>query len=338
MTYAPDDWNEEIPADPRDPGEVFIPESGAYRHDMAGAHRERFAGLPIMRAADWQAGAVAAGPAEVAHPYPWQVAWELVVGETDGSLENLLDTVEGHHVRAIVFPDGGARDAPEILAANAHRLPRLRSVFLGMIEPEYFEISWIQQGDLTPLLEAYPRLERLDVRGSDGLELSPVRHEHLKVLRFESGGLPGKVVRAVGESAFPGLEHLELWLGVAHYGGDATVADLRGILSGERLPALRRLGLRDSEFQDDVAAAVAAAPVVARLESLSLAMGELTDTGAEALLSGQPFTHLRHLDLHHHFVSDEMADRLRRALPGVTVDLSEKQPFAEGATYVAVSE
>ncbi|MFC7639817.1 hypothetical protein ACFQX6_01220 [Streptosporangium lutulentum] len=44
---------------------------------------------------------------------------------------------------------------------------------------------------------------------------------------------------------------------------------LEPILSGERLPTLKHLGLQDSEIQDEIASAVASAPVVARLESLS---------------------------------------------------------------------
>nr|BFE77741.1 hypothetical protein GCM10020093_003420 [Planobispora longispora] len=156
---------------------------------------------------------------------------------------------------------------------------------------------------------------------------------------FESGGLPAEVVRAVGASEFPALEDLDLWLGVEEYGGDATVADLGPILSGERLPALRCLGLQDSEIQDEIAAAVATAPVVARLETLALAMGTLTDAGAEALLTGQPLTHLRRLDLSHHFLSEEMAERLRAALPGVEVDLSDRQEADEDDwRYVAISE
>ncbi|MEU2258588.1 aminotransferase class I/II-fold pyridoxal phosphate-dependent enzyme [Nocardia xishanensis] len=48
---------------------------------------------------------------------------------------------------------------------------------------------------------------------------------------------------------------------------------LREPLSGDRLPALKHLALRNSETQDDVCAALAAAPVVARLESLDISMG-----------------------------------------------------------------
>ncbi|MEV5826177.1 hypothetical protein AB0L25_11425 [Spirillospora sp. NPDC052242] len=78
---------------------------------------------------------------------------------------------------------------------------------------------------------------------------------------------------------------------------------------------------------------------VARLESLSLAMGTLTDRGAEALLSGRPLTHLRRLDLRHHFLSEGMAERVRAALPGVDVDLGDRQePKDHDWFYVEVSE
>jgi hypothetical protein len=90
-----------------------------------------------------------------------------------------------------------------------------------------------------------------------------------------------------------------------------------------------------------VAAALAAAPIVARLEVLDLSMGMLTDAGATALLTGQPLTHLRKLDLHHHFLSEPVMQRLRDELTeaGVEVDLSEAgDPEDEDERYIAVSE
>ncbi|MFC6680091.1 STM4015 family protein [Nonomuraea ferruginea] len=187
-------------------------------------------------------------------------------------------------------------------------------------------------------MEAYPRLTRLEVRGGSGLGLSPVRHQALRILRVETGGLPGEMTRAIAASDLPALEHLELWLGEENYGGDTAVSDLAPILSGERLPALRHLGLQDSEIQDEIAAAVATAPVVARLESLGLSMGALTDAGAESLLTGQPLTHLRALDLHHHYLTASMMRRVADALPGVRVDLSEQETPEEDWRYIAVSE
>ncbi|MBG0829854.1 STM4015 family protein [Planomonospora sp. ID67723] len=239
--------------------------------------------------------------------------------------------------------EGHTSELPvRLLSGAADRLQNVRSIYLGDISQEQSEISWIEHGDVTPLLEGFPKLEKLVIRGSSGLRLRPVRHEALRVLEFESGGLPAEVVRAVGASEFPALENLDMWLGVDEYGGDATVADLGEILAGERLPSLRHLGLQNSEIQDEIAAAVASAPIVARLEALSLAMGTLTDAGAEALLSGQPLTHLRRLDLSHHYLTHAMMDRVRKALTGVVVDLSDRQEEEEDGEevwrYVAVSE
>ncbi|GGL25137.1 STM4015 family protein [Planomonospora parontospora] len=283
-------------------------------------------------------------------PLPRAQAWSLWLNEYyDGEepfedyFTRFLADVDTTVVRELVFqmwgsPHASSEQAVRMLAEAAERFPALRVIALGDIPSDECEISWIEQSDVTPLLEAFPKLEVLEVRGGSGLRLRPVRHEFLRVLRFESGGLPARAVQAVGACELPALEHLELWLGVSRYGGDAAVEDLAGILSGEGLPALRHLGLQDSEIQDEVAAAVASAPVVARLESLALSMGALSDAGAEALLNGQPLTHLKRLDLNHNFLSDGMAERVRKALPGVAVELFEREGAGNERRYVAVGE
>ncbi|GAA3926364.1 hypothetical protein GCM10023085_04660 [Actinomadura viridis] len=238
------------------------------------------------------------------------------------------------------------RDPVAILTAAAARLPNLKALFLGDILDWEHHISWIEQFDLTPLFEAFPGLEHFETRGGKGLRFEPMRNDVLRVLRFESGGLPATAVRSVTASDLPALEHLDLWLGTGLHGRDATLDDLGPILTGERLPALRHLGLQNADFQDEIAEAVASAPVVARLESLNLSMGTLTDRGAEALISGQPLTHLERLDLHHHYLSEAMADRLRAVLPGVELDLDEalgEAPWLASewdmpGAYVAVAE
>jgi hypothetical protein len=148
------------------------------------------------------------------------------------------------------------------------------------------------------------------------------------------------VVRAVGDCDLPALTHLELWLGTDNYGGDATVEDLRPILAGTRFPRLTTLGLRDAEIADQVAAALASAPVVARLEVLDLSLGLLSDTGASALLAGQPLTHLRHLDLHHHFISQPVQDRLAAEVreAGVKLSLFDAGDPDGDDRYIAVAE
>lgn len=316
-------------------------------------HFETFHGLPVFSLPE---------PREEPLPAADGVAWRLDcfdAGEMPFAelWRSFTDRVPSADVRALVIGPWWddeyteLRPALELILADAERFPALRALFLADVTGEECEISWLQLTDVTPVLEAFPLLEEFCVRGGDSqglgeepLSLRPVRHEALRVLRFESGGLPGHVVRAVGACELPALEHLELWLGVSHYGGDATVSDLAPILAGGRFPALRHLGLQDSEVQDEIAAAVASAPVVAQLESLSLSMGTLTDSGAEALLGGQPLTGLKWLDLHHHFLSEAMADRVRTAFgsAGTEVDLSEHQTPHRWQNqewrYVAVSE
>ncbi|MGW4473295.1 STM4015 family protein [Nonomuraea sp. NPDC004354] len=322
-------------------------------------HLESFYGLAVRELGDDPRDVAEDAPGDAAlrgavpsGEDPGNVAWRVAAAPFDeekpafaDSFERLLATVDPGSIRALVVGwwgagwEGQRSDIPiAAITAAADRLTALEAVFVGDIVSEECEISWIEHGDVTPLLTAFPRLRRLDVRGGTGLKLAPVVHESLETLRFESGGLPAGVVRAVGDSSLPALRHLELWLGEENYSGDSRPADWARILRGERLPALCHLGLQDSELQDEVAAAVAAAPIVARLESLDLSMGTLSDTGAEALLSGQPLTHLRSLDLSHHYLSDAMQQRVRAALAGVEVDLSDRQDEDDEWRYVAVSE
>ncbi|BCL18100.1 STM4015 family protein [Micromonospora sagamiensis] len=302
-----------------------------------------FDGLPVVRF-DREAEL----PAD-----PSMVAWRVEAPRYDSppeelaaELDALLSRVPADAIRALVVgPWGDAYDRPapvELLVSLAPRLTGLRALFLGEMTFEECEISWIRHGDVTGLLEAYPALEVLRVRGAEGLALKPVRHEALRELAFESGGLPATVVRAVGDCDLPALTHLELWLGVEDYGADATVEDLAPVLGGERLPALRHLALCNAGIADEVAAAVATAPVVARLEVLDLSRGVMTDAGLDALLAGQPLTHLRQLDLYHHYLSEEAAQRAVAQLPGVRVDVSDPQEADEDGDevyrYTAVGE
>ncbi|MER5277233.1 STM4015 family protein [Streptomyces sp. NPDC002809] len=319
-------------------------------------HPETFHGLPVFTLPP--PGEEGSTPASL--PESGSVAWRLDCAwegpAFPGIWQRFLDTVDPAAVRALLigpwWPDGYTSFAPvaELIVSDAARFPALRALFLADVVGEECEVSWLEMSDITSLVEAYPRLEELVVRGGgdavpeeEKLQLRPVRHLALKSLRFESGGLPGHVVRAVGASELPALERLEFWFGASWYGGDATVEDMRPVLSGSGLPRLRHLGLQNSEIQDEIAAAVASAPVVAQLESLSLSMGTLSDTGATALLNGQPLTHLTSLDLHHHYLTEPVTSRVRElcAREGVHVELDEADywdPEDDEPRYVAVSE
>ncbi|MEU8709770.1 STM4015 family protein [Streptomyces sp. NPDC048565] len=272
-----------------------------------------------------------------------EVTWEEEFGA-------FLDAVDPSGVEALIIGQWGESYEENstypigLVTAAADRLTSLKAVFVGDLTAEEAEISWIEQSDVTVLLTTFPALTHFGVRGGTDLVFPPVKHEALRELTFESGGLPAQALRGVLDSELPALEHLELWLGVSAYGGDATVPDLAPLLAGGRFPRLRHLGLCNSELQSEIAAAIASAPVVAQLRTLDLSNGTLGDEGAAALLDGQPLTHLTSLDLHHHFLTEPMERRVKEALEphGVSVDLSGRsEPWdnrgPEGR-YTAVAE
>ncbi|MFI6345385.1 STM4015 family protein [Streptomyces sp. NPDC050560] len=305
-------------------------------NDWKKLHGSDMGGLPTFA---FPRAGESAGKLPDAASVAWKVrvqAWGDEEKWTD-AFARFLDTVDTARVRALVIgaweepQDGGAQEVVEAVAAARDRLPALRHLFFGDIDSEECEISWIEQTDVAPLLTAFPDLESFRVRGALSLALTPLRHEKLRHLTVESGGLPDAAVREIAACDFPALVELDLWLGEPNYGGTAEVSDLAPFLDGTRLPALRSLALRNSEIQDRIAAAYASAPVVARLKRLDLSMGILTDEGAAALLGGQSLTHLAMLDLHHNYLTDAVRSRIEEALApaGVELDLDPDDAYED---------
>lgn len=226
----------------------------------------------------------------------------------------------------------------EALLAHREALANLQALFIGDLTYEDCEISWIQQRALGHLPGALPGLEWFGVRGGEGLDLSGLKSERLRGLVVQAGGLSGAVVRQVAAAELPALEHLELWLGTEDYGGSSGVEDLRPILDG-RFPGLRHLGLRNADYTDAVAAALADAPVMRALDTLDLSMGTLGDDGARALLASPHLDRLGRLNIAHHYLSDaalgELAGRLGDRLAGAALRKEEED---EGYRYVQVGE
>ncbi|MFF8765158.1 STM4015 family protein [Nocardiopsis dassonvillei] len=336
-------------------------------------HITEFAGLPVVEfpaVETEEAGIYSEDPPQspealaAAIADPGSVAWRLRVSSVYPAEDfgdyfaRFLAAVDTGRIRALIVggwgdfeeepPSTVPRDA---LIAGADAFPELRALFFGEILQEEYEISWIHQTDLAPLVAAFPLLEELTVRGTgdpylgDGkLELALAEHTGLRTLVLQTGGLPGQVAREVAASPLPSLENLELWLGVENYRGDTTPDDLARVLSGEAFPELRYLGLRNAEDVDEWVPVLAEAPVVSSLDVLDLSLGILTDKGGEALVeSASAFAGLRRLDLHHHYLSEDVQARIRAALPGVEVDLSEhREPYTHGGGepyyYTAVAE
>lgn len=278
--------------------------------------------------------------------YRLRIGWEHETTVVD-QLSALLQSKGSERLQSLVIgawhgddSDAAPTELVEALVSARDRLPRLRNLFIGDIISEENEASWIHLMDLSALLSAYPKLEHLTVRGSIDLSIGSLSHAGLKELVLQSGGLPVSVIHEIATAKLPALEHLELWLGVPNYGGDATVEDLSPFLSGTLFPKLKYLGLKNSEIQDEIAGVVAVAPVLAKLDVLDLSEGTLGDEGARSLLGSPNIRKLKLLDLHHHFISEPVQTELRSL--GPEVDLSEKkEPYDWGGDdnrYNAVSE
>jgi hypothetical protein len=228
----------------------------------------------------------------------------------------------------------------EALAAARHRLPKLRALFLGEITMEESEISWISQSDVSPLFTAFADLESLYLRGGNGLQLGRPRHAQLRKLVIETGGMSVALLREVTSGDLPALRDLELWLGDEEYGNDVTTEDIAKLLAAGPCSRLIRLGLRDDCRADDTAKLLAAVGVPETLEELDLSMGTLGDEGANALLASDWLPRLKHLDIHHHYVTGAVVESLRRVVASLNADDVQEPDNWDGEErrYVAVGE
>jgi hypothetical protein len=234
-----------------------------------------------------------------------------------------------------------SQDAVETIVSGASKLPKLKALFFGDITSEENEISWIEQSDVSAFWGAFPHLEEIGIRGTNQLQLGRIKHASLKKLVIQTGGMPRTVLASVINADTPALEHLEVWLGTDGYGGDCRVADLAPLLDGTRFPNLKTLALRNCEWADDLAIAVAASPILSRIKTLDLSMGTIGDAGVGALVVSPAVKKLQHVNISHHYASDEMIARLQAL--GISVDASGKVDAdeyggGEDDRYVAVSE
>ena len=260
-------------------------------------------------------------------------------------MEAFVNSSQAEETEALVIGsweeayESAPTEAFNLLINSASKLTNLREIFVGDMDSEDCEISWIQQLNYKPLLSSFPQLERLHIKGSTGLVLSdtPIHHSNLKALTIECGGLPKSVIQQIVAANLPNLEYLQLYLGVEDYGFDASLTDLLPFMTQPLFPKLKHLGLLDSELADEIAQAIADAPVLKQLESLDMSQGTLTDKGAQHLLDSDAIKKLKKLDLHYHYLSSDMMKKLK-TLP-LTVDVSDQQePEEDDWRYPAVTE
>ena len=225
----------------------------------------------------------------------------------------------------------------EAIVKNGIR-PSIRELVVGDYERvDDTEISWTDVGSLKGLWTILPNLEQLTVQGG-GIALGTISAPNLKQLRLWTGGLPKEPMEQIGKASLPALEELEIWFGADEYGAECDVSSLAGLLTGRGVPALKKLGLMNSEFANELPSALAKSALLPQLTELDLSMGTMTETGAQALARhADAFKHLTSIHLSENFISDAALTALRAALPQVTSS-EQKGDEEEDWLYVSVGE
>lgn len=209
------------------------------------------------------------------------------------------------------------------IVENREKFSHIRKLFMGDMDYEECEVSWIIQGNYGRLWEAMPQLKELTIKGSTDLVLGEVCHEELESLTIICGGLPVDVIQSIKKAKLPNLKKLLLYIGVENYGFDGDEESIRDLLAEADFPNLEYLGIVDSEIQDELAQVVLDSKFMGQIHTLDLSCGTLSDKGGELLLEKLPdFPNIQKLDLHYHYLTDTCMERLK-ALP-LEVDVAEQ--------------
>lgn len=251
----------------------------------------------------------------------------------------LLSHPSGAYVRELTLArartQGWEWDYGDALGAIALAGPAtLSRLFVGdFAYPDDTEISWAKLGDASLLWAALPALEDVTFQGAEAY-FGEIDAPRLRRFEVKTGGLPQAALRSIAAARWPELESLIVWLGDPDYGGDGTPEDVAPILTGRGLPKLSHLGLMNCAFTDALCEMLVAGPVLARLASLDLSLGVLTNEGADVILkNAKRFEHLGAFCLRF----GDVDARRRKALTKLctAVDTSGSR---SGNRFVAVGE
>ncbi|MCL1792060.1 MAG: STM4015 family protein [Peptococcaceae bacterium] len=213
---------------------------------------------------------------------------------------------------------------------NKERFRHIESLFIGDMDYDECEISWIIQSDrYGDLLQALPRLRTLKIRGSTNLSLGNApEHADLEDLQIVCGGLPKNIATELQKSKLPRLTKLTLYMGVPDYGLTCTIEDLAALADKNLFPNLRELGFVNSQTQDEIVAMLLASNILPQLETLDISYGCLTDKGGKMILDAESqLTGLKNLIINYHFMSEDMVNKLQD-LP-FDVNESDRQDYDE---------
>jgi len=234
-------------------------------------------------------------------------------------------------VGIVQFNDQNSYAGVGRVLANKPR-PALRTLALGDFTYEETELNWSAIGDIDALWPQVPNLGSLWLR-SGSLDITAIDLPRLESLEVVSGGLDAGSARAIAAAAWPALVKLSLMFGPGPRGGCADVAVVAPILAGARLPKLRKLGLANCDFTDELASLLPRAAILPQLEELDLSQGTLSDAGARILAGHRDkLAHLR-LIVDENFLTPDGLELLRGTVATLVPGQQRSGPDRYAAMY-----
>jgi len=224
--------------------------------------------------------------------------------------------------------DEGGQAIVDGIVANKEKFSHIESLFIGDMEGEECEVSWIVQADYSKLWEAMPQLKSLTIKGASELSLGKVSHEALESLTIICGGLGSDVIEQITEAKLPSLKHLELLFGVENYGFDGDINTIKDLLNKSDFPQLEELGLCDSELENEIVKAFFESRYKDQVKSVCFSMGGLTDEGGEVLCRKLPDCEkLMYLEIVYHYMSENMEKKIEKvcAENNITVKIDDRE-------------
>lgn len=265
------------------------------------------------------------------YAYNWDEIYEEKM-DTDASTlaEQILQDPELPNLEEIIIGcwgesyDNSSQAIVDSFTDNREKFQHIEKLFVGDMEYEECEVSWIEQADYSKLWDAWPQLKNLTIKGSNDLSFGKIKHDNLQELEIICGGLPERVIQQISDAELPNLRKLNLYIGVEDYGFDGDVSSIENLLEADFIKNLDYLGLGDSEIQDEIVEAFFKYGDLGKLKTLDFSNGTLTDKGGQILLDhAAKLKQLEKLDLTYHYMSDEMMEKLKAT--GLPVVLDEQQ-------------
>ncbi|BAY10070.1 hypothetical protein [Calothrix sp. NIES-2098] len=257
-------------------------------------------------------------PSETAYIVTLEQLKLLLQDPQVNQIEALICHLSGYDCYYEISPD--FYSYVDTLYEARQQLSNLKALYIGDCRDNYYKKSYIGVGDISLILQACPNLEVLHIRACcNELECEKLQHNNLKTLIIETANISDVAIYRLCLLDLPALEYFDLWMGrSSEHSSDHTIDSLKPILFSESFPKLSYLGLH-SDYADAIADAIAQStfmaesPILATLDVLDLSMGNLTDTGLNALIESEAVINLHTLNIAQNYVSEEFIQEIKQS-------------------------